>query len=112
MAVRHKISRRAAKQNYIKYPRNAHIDMSLCLYLRELPTGTSYADFNLHEIDVMLSNSASSDCLVVGESQGGSRLPVGQYPVKPSGPEGDSQSIDTYRCKNNLIVLLIINIFC
>ena len=34
-----------------------------------------------------------ADCLVVGESQGSSRLSVGKYPVKPPPPEGDSQTI-------------------
>ena len=28
---------------------------------------------------------------------------VGEYPVKPSCLEGDSQTIDTFRCNNNLI---------
>ena len=42
-----------------------------------------------------------ADCLVVGESQGSSRRSVGKYPVKPPRPEGDSQTIGTYRCRNH-----------
>ena len=42
-----------------------------------------------------------SNCLVVGESQGSSRRSVGKYPVKPPRPEGDSQTIGTYRCRNH-----------
>ena len=42
-----------------------------------------------------------ADCLVMGESQGSSRRSVGKYPVKPPRPEGDSQTIGTYRCKNH-----------
>ena len=42
-----------------------------------------------------------ADCLVVGESQGSSRLSVGKYPVKPQCPEGDSQTTGTYRCRNH-----------
>ena len=54
-------------------------------------------------ISASLSNSASLDaeCLVVGESQGSSRRSVGKYPVKPPRPEGDSQTIGTYRCRNH-----------
>ena len=40
-----------------------------------------------------------ADCLEVGESQGSSPRSVGKYPVKPPRPEGDSQTIDTYRCR-------------
>ena len=42
-----------------------------------------------------------ADCLVVGESQGSSRRSVGKYPVKPPRPEGDSQTIGSYRCRNH-----------
>ena len=42
-----------------------------------------------------------SDCLVVGKSLGSSRRSVGKYPVKPLCPEGDSQTIGTYRCRNH-----------
>ena len=42
-----------------------------------------------------------ADCLVVGESQGSSRRSVGKYPVKLPRPEGDSQTIGTYRCRNH-----------
>ena len=41
-----------------------------------------------------------ADCLVVGESQSSSRCSAGKYPVKPPHPEGDSQTIDTYPCRN------------
>ena len=49
-----------------------------------------------------------ADCLVVGESQGSSSF--GKYPVKPL-PECDSQTIDTYRCRNTLIGFSFINTF-
>ena len=42
-----------------------------------------------------------ADSLVVEESQGSSRGSVGKYPVKPPRPEGDSQTIGTYRCRNH-----------
>ena len=42
----------------------------------------------------------NADCLVVGESQSSSRRSAGKYPVKPPRPEGDSQTIDTYPCRN------------
>ena len=42
-----------------------------------------------------------ADCLVVGESQGSFQHSAGKYPVKPPRPEGDSQTIDTYHCRNN-----------
>ena len=45
-----------------------------------------------------------ADFLVVGESQGSSRCSDGKYPMKPPRPEGDSQTIDTYRRRNNFIV--------
>ena len=41
-----------------------------------------------------------ADCLVVGESQSSSRRLARKYPVKPPRPEGDSQTIDTYQCRN------------
>ena len=38
---------------------------------------------------------------VVGESQSSSRRSAGKYPVKTPRPEGDSQTIDTYLCRNS-----------
>ena len=61
-----------------------------------------YYKLKLTVIDVRLSNFCllDADCLVVGESQGSSRRSAGKYPVKPSRPEGDSQTIDTYQCRS------------
>ena len=42
-----------------------------------------------------------ADCLVVGKSRSSSRRSAGKYPVKPPRPEGDSQTIDTYQCRNS-----------
>ena len=41
-----------------------------------------------------------AECLVVGESQSSSRRLAEKYPVKPPRLEGDSQTIDTYQCRN------------
>ena len=49
--------------------------------------------------------------LVVGESQGSCPHSVGKYPVKPLRLEGDSQTIDTYRCRKNLLAFSINDIF-
>ena len=63
----------------------------------------------------MLSSSTSKTPTVLwlggGGGQGSSRRSTGKYPVKPPRPEGDSQTIDTYHCRNNFIVLSIIDVF-
>ena len=46
----------------------------------------------------------------LGGSHSSSRCSVGKFPVKPSCPEGDNQTIEICRCRNNLIGSSIIDI--
>ena len=61
----------------------------------------------------MLSNSASKTPTDSGGgNQGSSRRSAGKCSVKPTHPESDSRTTDTYRCRNHLTVLSIIIDFC